>query len=63
LPTPEFREQYWEAEPNADDAKGQEMAKKMRGKRLPMVGRIEFYVIEENATPLAVVSQHAARLH
>ncbi|MFN8985627.1 MAG: ABC transporter substrate-binding protein [Burkholderiales bacterium] len=44
---PGFREEYWEAEPNADDAKGQEIAKKMRGKRLPMVGRIEFYVIEE----------------
>ncbi|MFN5995341.1 MAG: ABC transporter substrate-binding protein, partial [Betaproteobacteria bacterium] len=44
---PGYREEFWEAEPNADDAKGQEIAKKMRGKRLPMVGRIEFYVIEE----------------
>ncbi|MCA3020587.1 MAG: bicyclomycin resistance protein [Rhodocyclaceae bacterium] len=44
---PGFRQEYWEAEPNVDDAKGQEIAKKMRGKRLPMIGRIEFYVIEE----------------
>ena len=44
---PGYREEFWEAEPNADDAKGQEIAKKMRGKRLPMIGRIEFYVIEE----------------
>jgi ABC-type transport system substrate-binding protein len=44
---PNFREEYWEAEPNADDAKGQEIAKRMRGKRLPLIGRIEFYVIEE----------------
>ena len=45
---PNFREEYWDAEPSAMDARAQETYKKLKGKRLPMIGRIEFYVLEEN---------------
>ena len=45
---PNFREEYWDAEPSATDARAQETYKKLKGKRLPMIGRIEFYVLEEN---------------
>jgi ABC-type transport system substrate-binding protein len=44
---PNFRELYFDAEPAADDANGQEILARLKGKRLPMVGRIEVSVIEE----------------
>ncbi|MFG5408337.1 ABC transporter substrate-binding protein [Piscinibacter sakaiensis] len=44
---PGFREQRWEAEPAPDDAEGQRMAQRLRGRRLPLVDRIEVNVIEE----------------
>jgi ABC-type transport system substrate-binding protein len=44
---PNFREEYWHAEPAADDVKGQEILKRMKGKRLPLVGRFEVSIIEE----------------
>jgi ABC-type transport system substrate-binding protein len=44
---PNFREQYWDAEPPIDNAEMQATYKKLKGKRLPMIGRVEFYVIEE----------------
>ncbi len=44
---PNFREEYWDAEPPADDTRAQETYKKLKGRRLPMIGRIEFYVVEE----------------
>ena len=43
---PGFREQYFEAEPAADDPEGQEILARMKGKRLPVVGRVEVYVLE-----------------
>jgi ABC-type transport system substrate-binding protein len=46
-PNPNFREEYFDGEPAADDARGQEILRKMKGRRLPMVGRIEVSVIEE----------------
>lgn len=42
-----FREAYWDAEPNADDLNGQAMLKQFKGKRIPMVGRVEISIIEE----------------
>lgn len=45
---PNFREEYWDAEPSAGDARAQETYKKLKGKRLPMIARIEFYVLEES---------------
>lgn len=44
---PDFREEYWQAEPPADDAYSQEIAKRLTGKRLPIIGRIEISIIEE----------------
>ncbi len=44
---PDFREEYFAAEPAADDAEGQAILAQLKGRRLPMVGRIEVYIIEE----------------
>jgi ABC-type transport system substrate-binding protein len=44
---PDYREEYFDGEPAADDVKGREILKRQKGKRLPMVGRIEVSVIEE----------------
>ena len=44
---PNFREVYYEAEPPADDARSQEIYRQMKGKRMPMVDRVEISVIEE----------------
>ena len=44
---PGYREEYYDAEPPADDAAAQEIAQRMKGRRLPMVDRVEVSVIEE----------------
>ncbi len=44
---PGFREEYFDGEPAADDAAGQAILATQKGKRLPMVGRVEVYIIEE----------------
>jgi ABC-type transport system substrate-binding protein len=44
---PEFREMYWDAEPAPDDKFGQETKLRLQGKRMPMIGRIEIFIIEE----------------
>jgi ABC-type transport system substrate-binding protein len=44
---PTFREMRWEAHPAADDLDGQAIAKKLRGKRLPIVDRVEISIVEE----------------
>ena len=46
-PNPNFREEYFDGEPTADDAEGQAILARMKGKRLPMIGRVEVYIIEE----------------
>lgn len=45
---PRFREVLYDAQPNADDAEGQAMLAKYKGRRLPMVDRVEIAVIEES---------------
>ena len=45
---PNFREQYYEAEPAADDDEGQRLLAEMKGKRLPAIDRVEIYIIEES---------------
>jgi ABC-type transport system substrate-binding protein len=45
--SPSFREEYFDATPAADDAQGQAILRKMKGKRLPMVDRVEVSIIEE----------------
>lgn len=44
---PNFREEYFDGEPAADDKEGQEILARMKGRRLPMIGKFEVYVIEE----------------
>jgi ABC-type transport system substrate-binding protein len=46
-PNPNYREEYFDGEPAADDAIGQAVLATMRGKRLPLVGKVEVYIIEE----------------
>jgi ABC-type transport system substrate-binding protein len=44
---PRFREVTYDAEPNADDAEGQALLARFKGRRLPMVDRVEVSIIEE----------------
>ena len=44
---PAYREVLYDAEPNADDAEGQELLRRFKGRRLPMVDRVEISIIEE----------------
>jgi ABC-type transport system substrate-binding protein len=46
-PNPNYREDIFDGEPAADDAEGQAILAEMRGKRLPLVGRVEVYIVEE----------------
>ena len=45
--SPEFREMFYDAEPAADDAEGQAILKRLKGKRLPIIDRVEITIIEE----------------
>ncbi len=45
--SPTYREVLYDAEPNADDAEGQELLRRFKGKRLPMIDRVEISIIEE----------------
>jgi ABC-type transport system substrate-binding protein len=45
---PDFRELYYDAEPAADDAEGQAMLARFKGRRLPMIDRVEISVIEDS---------------
>jgi len=44
---PDFREMLYDAEPAPDDAEGQALLAKFKGRRLPMVDRVEISIIEE----------------
>jgi len=44
---PRFREMHYHAEPAADDAEGQAILAQLKGRRLPMVDRVEIAIIEE----------------
>ena len=46
-PNPNYREEYYAAEPLADDKDGQAILATLKGRRVPMVGRIEVSIIEE----------------
>jgi ABC-type transport system substrate-binding protein len=43
-----FRDMFYDAQPNPDDAEGQAMLQRFKGRRLPMVDRVEVSVIEES---------------
>ncbi len=44
---PDFRELPYDASPAADDAEGQAMLARSKGRKLPLVGRVEIDIIEE----------------
>ena len=44
---PDFREKVYDAEPTADDAEGQALLARFKGRRLPMVDRVEISIIDE----------------
>ncbi len=44
---PTYREHVYDAEPNADDAEGQAIAARFKGRRLPMIDRVEISIIEQ----------------
>ena len=45
---PGYRERYYDAEPNADDAEGQALLARFKGRRLPLADRVELSVIEQS---------------
>ncbi len=44
---PDFREVFYDAEPAAGDAEGQALLARFKGRRLPMIDRVEISIIEE----------------
>ena len=45
---PGFRDEFYDAQPPADDIRGQEILAKLKGRKLPMVDRVELSIIEES---------------
>jgi ABC-type transport system substrate-binding protein len=45
---PGYRERTYDAQPNADDAEGQALLARFKGRRLPMLDRVEVSIIEES---------------
>ena len=44
---PGYREHFYDAEPNADDAEGQALLQRFKGRRLPMIDKVEIAIIEQ----------------
>ena len=44
---PGYRERFYDAEPAPDDAEGQAILAQLRGRRIPMLDRVEISIIEE----------------
>ncbi len=44
---PGYRDDFYDAHPNADDAHGQALLKQLKGRKLPMIDRVEISIIEE----------------
>ncbi|MED5620714.1 ABC transporter substrate-binding protein [Ideonella sp. BN130291] len=45
---PNFREMYYDAEPAPDDAEGQALLARFKGRRIPMVDEVQISIIEED---------------
>jgi len=45
---PGYRERFYEAQPAADDAEGQALLARFKGRRIPMIDRVEISIIEES---------------
>jgi ABC-type transport system substrate-binding protein len=46
--SPSFRDEFYEAQPPADDARGQQILARLKGHKLPMIDRVELSIIEES---------------
>jgi len=44
---PNYREEHWDGQPNADDTRGQEIRSALEGRSIPMIDRVEVSIIEE----------------
>jgi len=44
---PGYRERFYEGQPAADDAEGQALLARFKGRKLPMIDRVEISIIEE----------------
>jgi len=44
---PDFREMFYDVEPAAGDAEGQTLLERFKGRRLPMVDRVEISIVQE----------------
>ena len=56
--SPDFREVLYDAEPAADDAEGQALLKRFKGRKLPMIDEVQISIIEE-AQPFWLSFQNA----
>ncbi|MBK7262681.1 MAG: bicyclomycin resistance protein [Rubrivivax sp.] len=45
---PDYRDLRYDASPAADDAEGQAILQRLKGRRLPIIDRVEISIIEEN---------------
>jgi ABC-type transport system substrate-binding protein len=45
---PTYRDDFFDAEPPADDARSQAILARLKGRKLPMVDRVEVFIIEES---------------
>ena len=45
---PQYRERFYDAEPTADDAEGQAILARLKGKRIPMIDEIHVQIIPED---------------
>ena len=45
---PHFRDAYYDAQPEADDAKSLRIVARLKGRKLPMLDRVEISIIEES---------------
>jgi ABC-type transport system substrate-binding protein len=46
--SPSFRDEFYDAAPASDDAVGQAILARLKGRKLPLVDRVEFSIIEES---------------
>ncbi|MEW6706391.1 MAG: ABC transporter substrate-binding protein [Pseudomonadota bacterium] len=44
---PHYRESYYDAQPAPDDAEGQALLQRFKGRRIPMIDRVEISIVEE----------------
>jgi len=55
---PGFRETFYDAEPNAAGVEGEQVAQRLRGRRLPLVERVEIAIIDESQPRYLAFANH-----